>query len=374
MTAPPRAGTHLVLVSDQPVPSLVPVLDPALGVKRVWLAATAYRKTHAEQLAETLRRHGREVEILAVERPFERAAVAAQFRAWLGRAPEGGLAVNLTGGSKPMAIAAYEACREAGVPAYYVRIDTHALAWLHPEGRPDHPLPPVLTLEDILTANGVEMVALSREAPYPEGWLRLAHDIAADPHLQGRLARLGNQDVPRNPPDALKGKGLLHRTGLGWIWAGDDARRFVAGGWLEALVFDVLDRLRRDASDLGIHDLACNVRIRRPAQAGEALDGELDVAVMRENTLFVVECKSGRMDDRHKGNAKDQERMILNLADVGELLGGLRGRTALVSRNELTPNQARLVRHLGIQVVQGAEALARLEMPLRLWLGHPAGP
>ncbi len=373
MSAPPRAETHLVLVSDQPVPSLVPVLDPALGVRRVWLAATAYRKTHAEHLAETLRRHGREVEILMVERPFERTALAAQFRAWLGHAPDGGLAVNLTGGSKPMAIAAFEACREVGVPACYVRIDTHALAWLHPGGIPDHPLPPVLTLEDILAANGVEMAALSREVPYPAPWMCLAQEIATDPHLQNKLAHLGNQDVPRNPPPILKGKGLLHRNGPGWTWASDEARRFVAGGWLEALVFDALARLRGDP-DLGIHDLACNVRIRRPVQAGEALDGELDVAVMRENTLFVVECKSGRMDDKFKGNEKAQERMILNLADVGELLGGLRGRTALVSRNPLTPNQARLARHLGMQVVQGAEALLALEMRLRLWLGHPAGP
>jgi len=55
--------THVCLVSGQPLPNLIPLIDPELGVKRAILLVTPDMEQRAEWLKEVLQPRGIAVEI-----------------------------------------------------------------------------------------------------------------------------------------------------------------------------------------------------------------------------------------------------------------------------------------------------------------------
>ena len=154
--------THLVLVSDQPVPSLLPLLDARMGARKAILVATPTRQEPAHWLAEALRAQKLEVEIIALNEPYDFPRLHSIFRAQIHLHPEG-IAANISGGNKLMSIAAYEGCKAAEQPVYYINIESDAVQWLYPEGQPNHPLQASLRLENYLLSCGVKVLEISRD-------------------------------------------------------------------------------------------------------------------------------------------------------------------------------------------------------------------
>ncbi len=126
--------THLCLVSAQATPNLTPILDPAVAPRRVILLVSPDMADRAHWLEAVLRPRGiavqswpiadawdvehvqtRVLELLEVERE----AVAASA-----------IALNATGGTKPMSIAAYEAFRAYDLPIFYVDPERDRLVWI----------------------------------------------------------------------------------------------------------------------------------------------------------------------------------------------------------------------------------------------------
>ncbi|MGH8557189.1 MAG: hypothetical protein ACRESZ_06945 [Methylococcales bacterium] len=73
--------------------------------------------------------------------------------------PDEDLALNVTGGTKPMAIAAYQAFIAAGKPIYYVHPEQDRLIRLHPSGQAARDLENRLKLEPFFLAHGALLKA-----------------------------------------------------------------------------------------------------------------------------------------------------------------------------------------------------------------------
>jgi len=108
----------ILLVGEQPAPNLLPLrhYDPA----QVALVHTELTRVRAERLAKVI--EPREA-LFCKTGPFQVDKIKADLsnylaeRAWTG----GRLVFNLTGGTKPMAIAAYEVARQMRARAFYYR-------------------------------------------------------------------------------------------------------------------------------------------------------------------------------------------------------------------------------------------------------------
>jgi hypothetical protein len=112
---------------------------------------------------------------------------------------------------------------------------------------------------------------------------------------------------------------------------------------------------------LGLRDLAANLEV---TDAG-GVTNELDLVFLARNRLFIIECKTARMDKPLAPKANDT---LFKLAEIVRRVGGLSARGMLASYRPLRDSEQRLARALNIELVCGAE-LARLSQRLQRWVG-----
>jgi hypothetical protein len=112
MTANP--ATHLCLVSAQATPNLTPVLDPALGPQRVILLVSPEMERRAEWLEAVLRRYSVCAARWLIRDPWDLEHVQTRVLELLegerGSGEAQGIALNATGGTKPMSSAKRGRC------------------------------------------------------------------------------------------------------------------------------------------------------------------------------------------------------------------------------------------------------------------------
>jgi hypothetical protein len=176
------ASHHLCLVSNQPVPSLTPLIDPKLGVTLATLIAAPDRKQHAEWLQIALASHGIQSKLILLRDGYHLPGLRAEFAAIAARHPHG-VTLNLTGGTKLMTLAAWEAFNRAEDRLYYVHIRHDRIDWLHPAGLATHAISDRVKLDVYLAAHGLELLepGLQRQALAPAHYQNL-HNRALKIH------------------------------------------------------------------------------------------------------------------------------------------------------------------------------------------------
>ena len=305
------ANHHLCLVSNQPVPSLTPLIDPKLGITHATLVAAPDRKQHAEWLKIALALHGIASNLILLRDGYHLPRLREDFTAIAARFPTGAT-VNLTGGTKLMTLAAWDAFMRPQDRLYYVHIGHDRIDWLHPAGQATQPISDRVKLEVYLAAYGLELL--------PPGPQRQAIAAAHHQNLRNRALKLHSQ----------KGPSRTLAT--------------VGGGWLEELVFEEIRRLAEQ--DDKIHDVARQFRINYGDHYQRRLFSELDVACLRDNTLYLIECKTGQ-----SGVGANAATALFKLAELSDTLGGVRGRGLFVSTERVSADLHQRARQLGISIV-----------------------
>ncbi|WP_058558330.1 Card1-like endonuclease domain-containing protein [Thiohalocapsa sp. ML1] len=388
-----RAQAHLVLVSAQPTPNLTPVLDPAVRPARVVLLVSPDMEQRADWLAAVLVRRGVRVDRWPVEQAWNLEHVQFRVLELLESEPalveRGGIALNVTGGTKLMAIAAFDVFRAYALPIFYVHPGQDRLIWLHPSERPGLDLADRLRLDDFLAAHGATLIAREDAAVPVErraltDWLvaqneRIGRQLGTLNWLAG--AAEGTLLSPaldrRQTRDAalaeLLGRfadaELLRVEGDRLRFPDEPARFYVNGGWLEGHVYAVLRELRGEVPQM--QDLARSVQIVRAGARGEAVPNELDVLSLVDNRLYTVECKTRQWGDSQV--AGPGANALYRLDSLGDLLGGLLARTMLVSYRVLPDHVLTRAADLRIEVCAGGR-LPELPAVLRRWIDPARRP
>ena len=380
----PPVLTQLCLVSAQATPNLTPALDPATRPGRVILLVSPDMQSKADWLELVLRPRGVRVDRWPIEDAWDVEGVQSRLLELLDRERDameaGAIALNATGGTKPMSIAAYEVFRELGLPIFYVHPEKDRLIWMHPSGRAAVDLANRLDLEPFLRAYGARVTA-SQSSGVPERRRALTDWLVANVRAYGEvLARLNylasaaEQGLVSPEMDSgqlrdqrlqalidrFAAEGVIEPKGRRLRFPDEDARFYVNGGWLEEHVFDLLRDLRGDLPQ--VQDLARSVSIARESARGAAVPNEIDVACLSENRLYLVECKTrGWRQDASGAEA------LYRLDALADLLGGLQARAMLVSYRALPAYDLRRAADLGIRVCAG-NRLPELAAELRAWL------
>lgn len=377
--------THLCLVSAQATPNLTPVLDPAVAPRRVLLLVSPDMGDRARWLEAVLKSRGIKVRRWSIADPWDVEQVQTRVLELLEAEPEAvaehAIALNATGGTKPMSIAAYEAFRAYELPIFYVHPERDRLIWMSPAGEAAVNLANRLHLEHFLLAHGAR-VERSESSRIPERLGELTHWLVGNAVTYGDalgtlnwLAGKAREGLLSPPMDARQlddralqwlidrfaAEGLVEPRGKRLHFSDEAARFYINGGWLEEHVFDLLRELRRELPQ--IQDLARSINIVRESPRGDPIPNEIDVACLAENRLHIIECKTRSW--RQDGLGADA---LYRLDTLADLLGGLQARAMLVSYRRLPAHDLQRAADLRIRVCD-CTRLAELGAFLRAWIG-----
>ena len=389
--------THLCLVSAQATPNLLPLLDEAWRPRKVVLACSAQMKDAAQALRAVIQTKGSGmvVDLLDLPNAYDYAALSDTFLNYLAQhevehASES-IALNITGGTKLMAVAAQEVFRAEGKPVFYVNVETDEVLVIG-EKAVSQPLLAKLKVHEILKAHGYSVttqppVQVTRELR--DLTARLIDHVSSSGRALGTfnaLARAArdhqlraelNQDQmdSRSLGDIValfEEAGQLRQQGNLLTFKDEAARFFANGGWLEAHVFEALQSLRSQHE--GLSDVAMGVRVSFADGAGGNPQGndknEIDVAFLYRNTLHLIECKTANLALSGLGDDSKATEAIYKMESLLKL-GGLRTRGMVVDyRGELAKSEAnqKRAKEAGIAIVSGAQLKDLKGHISRLWL------
>jgi len=239
-------------------------------------------------------------------------AIGMALRQAFGKHPTADWTVNLTGGTKPMSIAAYEFFKAVGARLIYVEvskpnqiIDVESGAIETADYR--------LSIAEFLLGYGFKQRKSPKKISAAEdrarSWFEAARAIARAAsneellHLDRDHWNLGrNQGLELASGELSISSEALRNTlsetfnlslsPSGSLVGSIDkyATQFLTGGWLEAFLWGILDR---HSTQLGIWDVRLGIL---PARGDVQTDNDLDIAFMRDYALNTIECKSGSQE------------------------------------------------------------------------------
>jgi hypothetical protein len=304
--------SHVCLVSEQPLPNLAAALDSQIGRERVVLLVTSRMESRADHLESVLQNKGRSVIRYRVNEYEPLEVLRMRMQGILTRHPHS--ALNATGGLKTMSILAFDVWRHGDRPVFYVERDNRLL-WLHPIERDPARVEARLGLKEYFQAFGQEIVAMKTPA-----------DLTGGAH-QGTPSR---------------------------------------GQQFEAKVFRVASQALQGSRPFDHAEIAWCVRT-----GGQEPD-ELDVVAVRNNVLYIIECKTIEHNKIERKSAKKRNRgpfnAFINKLDTLRRKRGLTARAALVTTAPM-PAQggyARRAQESEILLV-GKERLDQLQQILCEW-------
>ena len=372
--------THVCLVSAQAAPNLLPLLDDQLKPRKVLLLVTPPMKERAQWLTAAIKPLGITVHAISLPDAADFSAIQEHLLEVLAERDSAMTALNATGGTKWMAIAAAEVFRSNKASVFYVDMQTDRVLFLD-KVADFHPLKQQIKLQPYLQAYGYRIVNEARSTGLTEDLRQLCQTLVKNvvewESAIGNLNALASEAEKRgvlevgfdilpfraNGLDQLlkqcRFAGLLElRDGTGIRFADADARGFANGGWLEYYVNTKLNTLKGESL---LQDSAhLNVEIENES----GTKNELDIAFMARNHLHIIECKTRRME----GSGAKATDALYKLDSITDL-GGLATRSMLVSYRKLNNADRQRAKDLRIKVIEGVE-IQQLKPKLEAWIGR----
>lgn len=373
---------HVCLVSAQAAPNLLAALDPQLKPAKVILVISQSMERQGKNLTAVLNEAGIKTEFLTLTDEHAFYGMQDELLRLASGLEQDDVCLNLTGGTKLMALAAQSIARLAGWRMFYVDVDIDKAIWLGQNG--ETPQAPQALTEQLRLAHylhGYGFVLGNKP--------KAAEPTRAEQDLMDTLVReIGSLETPLSQlnwltqqaeerrslevrmdavqQDSRSLEALLRHFSEAKAltvsrdtihFTSEGTRAFVKGGWLETHVFRTLNIV---TGTLGIRDKAANLEVID----SNNVKNELDVAFMARNRLFVIECKTARMDKAEAPKANDT---LFKLSENCRRIGGLGTRGMLVSYRPLRDAEKKLARALNIELVCGTD-INRLQERLRAWV------
>ncbi|MDP2824001.1 MAG: DUF1887 family CARF protein [Sulfuritalea sp.] len=373
--------THVCLVSAQATPNLTPALDEQLKPRRMVLVTSPDMQRHAKALAGVVTRRGIAVEQLDIADAYDYAGIEDVLLGWLSAHDGENAALNVTGGTKLMAMAAQSVFAAGGKPIFYVNAETDDVYFL---GRRDlaRRLDARVKLRDYLEAHGYRLGAnLARpdiRAELRDLADRLIDRVESAGGALGQLNWLAKEakNSLRSPPldelqrdsitlrdviDLFTEAKLMKQVDGRIVFPDEAARAFANGGWLEFHVHRALSDL---APTEKIADHALNLEVTAPDGKTK---NELDAAFLHGNRLHIVETKASNLAVTGASGDDKATEAIYKLETLLKL-GGLRTRAMLVDyRGKLSAADRARAAASKIRIASGAQ-LKQLKGELKSWI------
>lgn len=387
MTAP-KFDTHFCIVSDQPLPNFLPILAKEFRPQKVVLIVSKKMQEKATFLSEVLKnRCNTNVEIFMLEDESNMIALEEKLLDRVAEYPIDKVALNLTGGTKLMAISAFNLFKNLGYSSFYFNADSNEVI-LFEKGNVAAPprfllTPPKIDLADFLSLHGFTTnQGVSRESPisYPDIGQKLIQSRTLSDELLSLYGAGANTDLDLSANVRVTATNLQNFDQLvalfdqydlldfkdkkQIIFPNLESKQYVMGGWFEDYIFTTLKTIP------GIQDIAINLQIQS-AQQNTHQPNEIDIAILYKNTLHIIEYKTAKY--KTNTSAKDEvfdENATNALYKLESLkkLGGLRTKLMFISLRELNRFARDRAKGSGISLIEGRESLKGLKTLVQKWL------
>lgn len=340
-----RATVQFCLISAQAAANLQPAVNyrPKEAVLFV-TSKMAGEMCQAFKAALKTAVPGIKITEVRLENAYDLNAIRESVAAELLQRADSPTVINITGGTKIMAIGAMLAASDFGIPCFYLNESDNSVCLINSNGTASDRIktgaPIRIKLETYLNAYGykVESSTPFESLTYDEDGLikELIHSPSFK-DVMPRINELATSEVARQQLrvaissvqigrkrmqsfevlcNRFADAGRLRIENGELVFPSEADRFFVAGGWLERYVCNTLNSLK-------LHPMS-NVTIFKEAR------NELDSAFMHNGSLFVVECKTSNLSDTHTANE-----VIYKFRSFNNL-GGLKTRKILVSYRTLS--------------------------------------
>lgn len=369
---------QMLLVSAQPMPNFLPILNSELKPESVTLVVSDKMKDRAEWLKKEIAKHQVEIlpdiEIGGTETDIN--AIQESLMAWEDKNSDlmKDSVLNATGGTKPMAIAAQEIYRMAGRPVFYLDVATDNVSWVS-GANAGLKLEKSPTLSQVFGLNGLTVESgdfksivenekwkhfCDEIASSPDGWalaLGVLNDKASTAvnevdfarsrrdKDEALMLRYGNHELAtpkwNEMLEMLHADELISGTTASERFVSAEAARFCAGIWLEHYVFSVLKGFGFDKKRTLMNAVVVDSKGNR---------NELDSVVIHRNTCYVIEDKTKNMKVKSgsMGNVADQT--VYKLAQVTKNLG-IRTKGILISARQVRPVDKYRAKAYGVEII-----------------------
>lgn len=332
----------LVLASQQPMANLLAACEPSFDIGEVHLIVSGDMEVGgvANRLATLLEARGLICRWHSVSEPFQPESTRGCVAGLLANEPSSWV-VNITGGTKPMAIGAYRAALDCGArDIIYLDHDHGLLRWMDSE-QPPVQVAARFTVTEMIGAHGYHVK--------PSKWPSTMRTAFAEKIFRGLLGsdrstwnrlmsaveehcRSGQKWVAK--PLIVPASEAIHTllneacrlqmcqfNGRELVISERDDHQFLAGGWFEAVVANALRR--------ACPEILSDAQISVEVTSAEGAKNEIDVAAVLGQQLLVVECKSGAYW------SNDKTAMTSYKLEHHKRLGGLGTRLMLVAIEKL---------------------------------------
>lgn len=363
---------HLCLVSDQQMPNFLPAICDETRPEEVTLVVSAKMKAKAGYLRAALEKRQIKVakDIDIGDDTSNMANVQNILMPWLDKHMD--YTLNVTGGTKPMAIAAQEVFRMADRPLFYVDISTDKLVWLDKDKESQN-LAKAPTIQEWFKLDGVNLVSDDKSVPgeywrgmynsFVENQARWGEEIgrlnwiASECENNSTLAYSDEIKLSGEMLEALAVNGLIESSNpKKFRFASEKARYFCNGGWLEDYLYEKVKAIIGDR--------------QRVLKNCEVLDkdknkNELDVVAISRNTCYLFECKTKNLGHNRNDEYKAEE-VVYKISNLSKNFG-LRAKGVIVTYRNLPYHTKSRCETYGIKVIDDLkETEARLKGILRV--------
>lgn len=371
--------THLILISAQAVPNITPILDETYRPRQVVMLVSPDMRQRADWLESVIGKRVSTVIRWPIDNAWDIEHIRDRVLELIDAHPRD-IALNATGGTKPMSIAAYEVFRTFDKPIFYVHPEQDRIIWMHPADLPGGDLADRIKLPEFLRAFGAEVVTQGDKLGVPPRYRALTQTLIlrvesyAEPlrilNAYAAKAKNGlnatldakhlNYGLLKKLLGLFEANELLELRGQTLLFRDEDARFYVNGGWLEQHVYGLCLNLKKP---LGLQDIGRSIEVERNYR-NKAIKNEMDIAILKDNRLYIIECKTHH--DKTAVNNKNTQ-ALYKLDSLKDLLGGLQARAMLVSFNP--PNKHDLQRAGDLNIAVSAyRDLANLKEKLTQWI------
>lgn len=368
----PRFKTHICFVSEQPMPNLLLCFDQNTKPENVILLTSSRMAKEGtyDTLEQSFKKLGIKVkkEILPDISLFSLQRVIEDFINALPDEAMTEFAFNITCGTKLMTMAAVSACNQC-IEMFYVDTSNSKLFLL--KEKKEYALSNFCTVQTILNSYGFRITKRTQTKREHGkitqtllnqriGMIKILNMLSAQAK-ESNVSKIEKMtpELDRLLVECEEAK-LLERQGDTLIFADEDSRSFCNGIWLEEYVYQTLAQLKLN-KQIADYEGAVNIiyadRVVSNAEAKP--DNELDALFVRENILYLVECKTCRMNDDKK--ARD---IMYKLDSLHDKIGGVFGRGILISLEPLSENERKHAQKNNLIVIDDIQKIKNLRKAL----------
>lgn len=288
--------TIVCLVSHQPMANAIPVLE--LTPDKVILIRTKQEKKIAENLRILFEKKKIKTEIYnKFIDPYELEKVKAVCRQIINE-NEGEVVLNVTGGTKPMAIAAYEIFKSSDKKIIYYDPVHHCIMTMNPMETIKNPIKLKLNIEDYLLGHGYEIISDVNKTGRAEKKERFLKGMNYKRFNEFMIfySEVKNKNPLSKPRFDYARHGFKFNKSMDRITIIDevtgekiktDLSNYNFGDFLEDLLYIKLKNLKHD-------DIKYSVKISK-----DNVKSEIDVLLTNDCKLYLYSCKDKARTDKY---------------------------------------------------------------------------